>query len=384
MLLAGVVACGSSDITTAVTLPPPPPPPPTLHTMVLLATPKFIGDFSSPDSDVARFLDHYAPLTSRAEKTIVVFAVGNSDQILYYKGKFDWATNVEWARFIDQMQPVSTRTLSYNQIAGIVQSFHRQAALRGLDLEVYDHIDSGNEFAVNVFKELTHTECWPPLYHSWDIRQTLHADPGYFASAPNGIAEGTSCGTFLADQVGHYIADLGFDGILYDNQLGTRGRWTVGNGPGYSDAEAAAIYKFWSYSKQVLGSRGLMWFDSYHDIPTERAVWSVPDSGYRVFDYLLAAGFCVITDTPTYLADLESKLTLRNSTHVLATLDYVDPWYLYESMIAYPEESRALEDIAIAHRDQIDGLFMFANDHYGGLVPDAVIKSFAQRFFAPN
>lgn len=380
-LLALAVACGSQDAVRPLPANPGPPGP---QTVVLLATPKFIGDFSSPDADVARFLDHYAPLISHASQTVVVFAVANSDQILYYKGKFDWQTNVDWARYIDNMVPISNRTLNYAQISGIVASFHRQAALRGLALQVYDHIDSGNEFAVNVFKELAHPECWPPLYHSWDIRARLHADPGYFASAPTGIPEGTSCGTFLADQVAHYIADLGFDGILYDNQLGTRGRWTVPNGPGYSDAEAAAIYEFWSYSKRVLDGRRLMWFDSYHDIPTERMVWSVPDSGYRLFDYVLAAGFCVITDPSTYAADLRSKLSLKGSTRVLATLDYVDPWYVYESMLAYPEESRALEKIAIAYRDRIDGLFLFANDHNGGLIPDSVVASFAGRFFSSN
>jgi len=54
------------------------------QTVVLFATPKILSDFSHPATGVAAFLNNYAPLTSRAAQTIVIFAVGNSDQILTY------------------------------------------------------------------------------------------------------------------------------------------------------------------------------------------------------------------------------------------------------------------------------------------------------------
>lgn len=65
----------------------------------------------------------------------------------------------------------------------------------------------------------------------------------------------------------------------------------------------------------------------------------------------------------------------------LATLDYVDPWYPYNSMTAFPGESAWLERIAIERRDRIDGIVFFANDQHGAPVPRTVIESFARRFF---
>jgi hypothetical protein len=66
---------------------------------------------------------------------------------------------------------------------------------------------------------------------------------------------------------------------------------------------------------------------------------------------------------------------LRSST------DYVDPWYSYNSMTAFPNKSARLEDIALASRDRIDGIVFFANDRYGAPVPRKVIESFAERFY---
>jgi hypothetical protein len=57
------------------------------QTVTLFATPKIIPDFSSPEAGVNRFLDHYLPLIQRASETIVIFAVGNSEHILTYRGR---------------------------------------------------------------------------------------------------------------------------------------------------------------------------------------------------------------------------------------------------------------------------------------------------------
>ena len=124
-----------------------------------------------------------------------------------------------------------------------------------------------------------------------------------------------------------------------------------------------------------------MWFDSYNDVRVERATWSFPADGYRSLDYLIAAGFCVITFTDRYLDDLQSKLRLKDGPRILATLDYVDPWYTYNSMTAFPSESARLEQIAIAYRGQIDGIVFFANDQDGRLVPGRLINAFAERYF---
>ncbi|MGH7529233.1 MAG: hypothetical protein ACREMN_02530, partial [Gemmatimonadales bacterium] len=201
--------------------------------MVLFATPKILADFNSPDVGVARFLDHYAPLTSRAAATIVIFAVGNSDHILMYRGGEYWGDSVEWARYTNDI-PVSARILDYRRLEAIVQAFKSRAASVGMPLKIYDQIDSGLEFTANVFKLRRHPECLPWDWGSYDIQRRLVRDDAIYATAPTGIIDGTPCGEFLVDQVARYLTDLGFDGILYGNQLGTRGRWFPGNGPGYS------------------------------------------------------------------------------------------------------------------------------------------------------
>ena len=350
------------------------------QTVVLFATPKILTDFSHPATGVAAFLDNYSPLTSKAAQTIVIFAVGNGDQILTYRGGQFWGDTVEWARYTDNV-PISTRVLDYRQLAAIVQAFKARASVLGMSLKVFDQIDSGLEFTRNDFKTRRHPECmsWP--WGSYDIRGRLVTDTVIYASAPDGIVEGTQCGQFLVDQVSRYTHDLGFDGILYGNQLGTRGRWFPGNGPGDSEEEEAAIRAFLEYSRLELRDKELMWFDSYNNRQVERDTWSFPSDGYRSFDYLIAAGFCVITNTERYTDDLESKLQLTGGPRILATLDYVDPWYSYNSMAAFRIESLRLEGIALASRDRIDGIVFFANDRNGAPVPRRVIESFAKRFY---
>lgn len=354
------------------------------HTIVLFATPKIISDFHDPAPSVAAFLEHYEPLTSRAAETVVIFAVGNSDHILRYRGPAYWQDEVEWARWIHletEWQPVSEATLSYQQIAGVVQAFHRHAAATKLPLKVFDQFDKGREFAHVHWRFSRHPECMDIRWDAYNIRGRLTADDWIYASAPAGIEAGTPCGKFLVDQTGHYMRDLGFDGILYGNQLGTRGAWLPDNGPGYSDEEAAAIRDFLAYSREVYGDKGLMWFDSYNPIEVERATYSFPAEGYQYFDYIMASGFCVVSYKGRYLQNLASKITLRDGAKVLATLDYVDPWYVYDSMTDFPACSADLEEIAILNRDQIDGMVFFANDEWGAPVPRDAVESFAQRFF---
>jgi hypothetical protein len=376
-ILAAAVSQGC-DHPTAV------PPAPKPQSIVLLVTPKMIPDFDNPGPAVAAFLDHYRSLTSRGAETIVVFGVGNSDHILNYRGSGYWSDRAEWARLTDGA-PVSTRSLDYHQIAGVVAAFKAGAAAFGMNLKVSDLIDSGTEFTqANNFKDYRHNECMTIEFLSYNVGARLLADDSVYASAPNGITAGTLCGHFLVDQTARYLEDLGFDGILYKNQLGTRGRWVPGNGPGYSDAEAAAIDEFLEYSRTALAGWDLMWFDSYNNVSIERETFSFPANGYRHFDYLIASGFCVVTSSERYLDNLRSKLEHANGPRILATLDYVDPWYTYDSMDDFPGESARLEEIAIEYRDQIDGIMFFAHDEVGAPVPRGVIESFVLRFYRPE
>lgn len=349
--------------------------------VVLLVTPKMLPDFSNPSAAITQFFDNYKSLTSQAAEVIVIFSVGNSDHILNYRGAKYWQDTLEWARTTDFV-PVSDRVIDYNQLAGIVRVFKTVGVAQGVNLKVYDQIDSGGEFTISSkFKYGVHLECTVNRWGMFDIRGQLQSDRYVYATAPQGIAEGTLCGDFLADQVAQYTKDLDFDGILFDNQLGTRGRWHEGDGPGYTEEEAKAISAFLQHSRRVLGGRGLMWFDSYNNVQVERNTFSFPADGYGYFDYLIASGFCVMTEDKPYTDNLNSKLQIQNGPKILATLDYVDPWYTYNSMFDYPACSAQLEQTAIAYRNQIDGIMFFANDERGALIPKQIIDSFAARFF---
>ena len=351
-------------------------------TVVLFATPKVLPDFDDPRPGVVAFLQHYAVLTSRASEVVVILAVGNSEHVLSYRGPRYADDSVMWARYTDGREvPAFDRKLRYRQIAHIVRTFREVAASMDLRLKVFDQIDPGPEMAWEYWKYTRHPECMDLRYDSFDIRGRLRPDSLTYASAPDGAPAGKPCGEFIVDQAAAYLRDLAFDGILYGNQFGTRGKWEPGRGPGYSAAEAAAIQQFLDYSRRAFGTREIMWFDSYNNVDVERSTFSFPFAGYRAFDYLMASGFCVITDTPRYLDNLESKLRLVSGPRILATLDYVDPWYTYASMRDFPDESRRLEDIAVKYRDRVDGLVLFANDHAGAPVPRRLIDAFAARFY---
>jgi hypothetical protein len=352
------------------------------QTVVLFATPKMLADFDDPREGVAAFMRHYEPLTARAAETVVIFGVGNSEHILSYRGTRYLSDSVMWARYTDGKDvPAFDRKLRFQQIARIVRTFKDYGARTGTRVKVFDQIDPGPEMAWEYWKYSRHPECMDLKYHSFDIRGRLRPDTLTYASAPGGAPAGKLCGEFIADQAAAYLRDLDFDGILYGNQFGTRGKWLAHDGPGYTQAEADAIHAFLDHSKRVYAGRQIMWFDSYNNVNVERETWSFPATGYQFFDYLMASGFCVITDTNKYLDNLESKLRL-SGPRILATLDWVDPWYTYDSMRDFADESKRLEDIAVRYRDRIDGVVFFANDHNGAPVPRRVIDAFSARFYA--
>jgi hypothetical protein len=352
------------------------------QSVVLLVTPKMIPDFNRPEVAVAQFFEHYKPLTSHAAETVVIFAVGNSDHILNYRGMESWTDNIEWARTTDFI-PISDATLDYRQLDGIVRAFRTAAVSGNIKLKVFDHIDSGSEFTLtNNFKYVNHPECTANQWGMFDVRGRLQPDDIFYATEPDGIDAGTLCGDFLADQVSRYIHDVGLDGIMFDNQLGTRGRWHEGDGPGYSVEEETGIRDFLRYTTNVFAGKNLMWFDSYNNVQVERNTFSFPSDGYSYFDYLIASGFCVTEKTRPYTDNLASKLQIKSRPRILATLDYVDPWYTYNSMTDYAGCSSQLEQTAIDYRYQIDGIMFFANDEKGAFVPRRLVDSFAERFFA--
>lgn len=365
--------------------------PPIIKSVVLFCTPKFIRDFDNPDAFIAAFFDHYAWLVDRPyREVILIFAVGNSEHILEYQGKAYWDSSVEWARYINNHfdRPFSEAMLTYTQLHTIVLKFKAEAARRGISFKIYDQIDQAYEFCRTDFKSNRHPECMRPEkpwanYAGYEIMKTLNADLFSYATAPLGIEQGKNCGDFLVEQTAVYVNDLEFDGILYGNQLGTRGHWSPDGGPGFSEEEAAAILHFFQYSKEKLGDKDLMWFDSYNNLQIEHDRYSMPAEAYQYFDYIIASGFCVVTDSGRYVDNLNSKMTLRPAVRVLATLDYVDPWYDYNSKDEFPEESQYLETVAIENFARIDGVVLFGNDELGNFIPQEFFVDFAEEFGAP-
>ena len=157
------------------------------QTVVLFATPKIIEDFANPAPSVAAFLDHYEPLISRADTTILIYSIGNSDHILNYEGSARWDVPVEWARLTDG-QPVSSQILDYYGIDRAVRAFREYAAARDIALRIYGQIDSGNQFSItNQFKYNRLPECIANECESFDVASRLLPDTFAYATAPNGM-----------------------------------------------------------------------------------------------------------------------------------------------------------------------------------------------------
>ena len=350
--------------------------------VVILVTPKLIRDFEDPLPSVSAFFDHYGPLVQRASKTIVILAVGNTEHMFQYRGSDHWDDPVSWARFTEFRENPDERPLDYYGISRILNAFRSEAERRSLDIALYDQVDQGREFAETRWKDLRHSECLDRDFEdAFRVWQPMRADSFEYVTAPGGIAEGTLCGDFMIDQASVYMSDLSFDGLLFHNQLGTRGHWLPDFGPGWTPWESAAIQRFVDRARERMGERELIWFDSYNPVPVEFSTWSWPSTAYGAFDYILASGFAVITETDRYRANLRSKLDLSPSVRVLATLDYADPWYFYNSATAFPDESERLEEIALQHRSEIAGFFLFGHDEKGDLIPSRLWRDFSDRFW---
>jgi hypothetical protein len=376
-LSACLVSCSPGDSSNGLEAPLGGP-----KVVALLVTPKVIRDFEDPVPSVSAFFDHYAPLIKPASNTIIVVAVGNTEHILQYRGSDHWDDPVSWAWFTEFRENPDPRPLDYHGVSRILNAFRSEARRRRLDVVIFDQIDQGREFAETRWKDLRHPECLDRDFRdAFRVWQPLRPDAFEYVSAPGGIIEGTLCGDFLMDQASVYVSDLAFDGLLFHNQLGTRGQWLPTFGPGWSPWESAAIQHFVDRARERMGTRQLVWFDSYNPVAVEFSTWSWPRTAYGAFDYILAAGFAVITETDRYRANLRSKLDLSPPVPVLATLDYVDPWYEYNSATAFPAESERLEEIALLHRNEIAGVFLFGHDERGDLIPARLWEDFSDQFW---
>jgi hypothetical protein len=357
----------------------------------VIVTPKFLRDLTTPRPAIKEFFTYYTThLPFRTYR--VVFAVGNSDHILGYPGRDGWNTPVPWARYTeDSLQPrrpgqqlprvaISQQTLTYRQIAGIVRVFRDEARRAGVRLTILDQLDKNGEFTEIPFKLTTHPEIFSKVWRTAGllIAAPLAADPGPYAAYPSGIPGRTHSGTFIAKQTAAYVRDLGFDGIFLSNQVGTRGHWDPRRAPGYSPKEAREITHFFRLLREHVGTKEIVWWDSTNPVAVEHDRWSVDQAAYRFMDTIAAAGFCVIrSNSEHYRASLESKLALGGHPRVTATLDYVEPYYTYNSWRQFPACSSTLKEIAAARWDALEGVFTFGHDERGNFIPERLLDRFA-------
>jgi hypothetical protein len=244
-------------------------------------------------------------------------------------------------------------------------------------VKVYDFFDQAKEFTETDFKTRRHPECYlqGPKLTGIDIRSRLKADDGVYAAYPAGIPEGTLSADFIIYQTERYLSDLGFDGVLLLNQVGTRGRWFLEKSPGYSPEEAEAILQFFRNLKGRLGEKDLMWMDTYHTVEEEYAYWSVPRDAYNYMDCIGISQFCVLVDSRTALGNIRSKVELEHPK-VLACVDYVDCWYGYKSYAAYSTLSRRclkLEEYLVRYAGEVDGIWLMGHDEMGRYIPSYLL-----------
>lgn len=356
----------------------------------VVVTPKLLRDLTSPRPAIRAFFAHYTVALPFRDYR-VVFAVGNSDHILGYPGRGGWNTPVPWARYTeDSLQPrrpgqqlpriaTSQQTLTYRQISGIVRVFREEARRAGVRLTLLDQLDKNGEFTEIPFKTGKHPEIFSKNWRTAGllIAVPLTADPGPYGAYPSGVPPGTHSGTFIAKQIAAYVRDLKFDGIFLSNQVGTRGHWDPRRSPGYSATEAREITRFFRLLRQHLGEREIVWWDSTNPVAVEHDRWALDRDAYQFMDTIAAAGFCVIRKDPAhYRASLESKLALPNGPKVTATLDYVDPYYTYNSWRQYPRCAEEREDVAVAHWNNLEGVFTFGHDERGQLIPAHLLGRF--------
>ena len=349
----------------------------------MLMTPKIIRDFDNPNEDIVLFFDYHRELFDGADEVIVVIGVGNSDQMLEYRGKDFWDDDVNWARYVwdDSVHPYeryvfSEQILNYHQIFHIASVFKEYDGKRGFRVRVYDFFDQAKEFTETSFKTQRHPECYIEYLETHklsgiDIRSCLKADDHIYAAYPKGIPQGTLTADFIVDQIDRYLSDLELDGVLLLNQVGTRGRWFLEKSPGYSPEEAEAIGRFFRELKGKVGDRDLMWTDTYHTVDEEHACWSVLRDAYDYMDYIGVSQFCVMVDSRTALINIRSKVKLEHPK-VLACVDYVDCWYGYKSYAAYSKLSKRclkLEGYLVRYAGEVDGIWLMGHDEMGRYIP---------------
>ncbi len=184
-------------------------------------------------------------LLDDADAWSVMLWVADGSELLDWAGRD--ADPVDWARFIgfcntdaDPYGHVKTAdrvgipyredppVLDYADLRRIVRVLREEGERLGHPTTIVATFDPGPEFAPSAFKYRRHPEIVAsgadagigPVIRMVQHSATLAAESRDYAAFPDGIAEGTSFGTFLGRQAQSYLTAIGFDGLWLSNGFG--------------------------------------------------------------------------------------------------------------------------------------------------------------------
>jgi len=369
-----------------------------MKSLSLVFTPKIFKEPRDYERDAKAFLEHYRPFCEGFDEVLLMFCVGNGEQMLLYPGPDAHGTEIAWARYSGYTFPYigkertieSSLRLSYSTVHDLVRILREIASDVGMpEVRIFDMIDPGTEFCESEFRQRRHPEVmWmddprrepQQGIRAWtwvDISARLRKDESKYAAFPNGIQEGLPFADFCVFQVGSYLEAMELDGVMLLNAYGTTGQWeprfAQGWGAGIDRHKEQDILAFFRSLKLELGERKVYWWDTYWPVEYEWGAWSVNEECYSLMDYLQVCAHKVIIPAHIARENLKSKVELGHP-RLMLTVDTADPWY--RDAAWYEQKPSALEDgLALVgdFKAKIAGIQIFASTADGNPIPTDVL-----------
>jgi len=110
--------------------------------ITIMITPIMFKDFDVPQPDVEAFYDHYRDLIDGARELVIIYAVGQAEQMLAYQGKDSWDKTYPWAIGMTGR----TDTLSLRQIKLHADTLRAEGRKRGTNVKIFEFLETGPEF----------------------------------------------------------------------------------------------------------------------------------------------------------------------------------------------------------------------------------------------
>ncbi len=195
---------------------------------------------------LCRMFRQWQALSEHAEVISVLLWLADGSEILEYRGNPD--DSFEWAKWLGTANPRGKRlpdddpdarsmhhtpslymdnppTHTYGWIQTLVRTIKRVGTkITHKPIRVGATFDPGPEFAKSRFKYEKHPElCIGSTMADGSFMccyTTLKQDNNVYAGFPDGVAEGTTIGTFLGRQSRHFMTDMGIDYLWLSNGFG--------------------------------------------------------------------------------------------------------------------------------------------------------------------